>query len=358
MELSVNLSKNGWHRKLQTFAFGKDAPLFNDFCRYFWLTIASFIITFIFPIIPVIKLLEIFIYRPIIKFQNWFDQKKYIDFEKGLDFISGDNFTDENEKFAAAVLLNEATKLQLVWKNFTTIEEWDKYYESWRAKYQKLGGFIKNATKDTEKFKLLKLFLKWKTDNGENADKIFQEKLPLLEKIWQRMETERLDAEKRVDEFIQKEELRKAKIEALKAKYIPSAKKFFSAIAKYTKYPFFVMLTALVVFLIYWIGLFIHWLAYKVPHAKFVHFLIGISICFIIVVTVFGVIWCLKQIFSFIHKRLFPNVGFKISTNGRATFHVIGLGIKSFFMFFVLFVKAFKANYCPAINWKEDKKQD
>lgn len=41
--LKVNLSKNSWHRKLQTFTFGSDVPLYPNLCPYFWLTVACLI---------------------------------------------------------------------------------------------------------------------------------------------------------------------------------------------------------------------------------------------------------------------------------------------------------------------------
>jgi len=40
-DVSVNLSKDGWHRKLQLFTFGHDVPLFQNLCPFFWLTIAA-----------------------------------------------------------------------------------------------------------------------------------------------------------------------------------------------------------------------------------------------------------------------------------------------------------------------------
>jgi hypothetical protein len=38
--LSVKLSRNSWHRKLQLYTFGSSVPLFPNLCPYFWLTIA------------------------------------------------------------------------------------------------------------------------------------------------------------------------------------------------------------------------------------------------------------------------------------------------------------------------------
>ena len=39
MNLSVSLSRNGWHRKLQEWTFGKSVIRFGSLCPYFWFTI-------------------------------------------------------------------------------------------------------------------------------------------------------------------------------------------------------------------------------------------------------------------------------------------------------------------------------
>lgn len=50
----VSLSLNSWHRKLQEFTFSSEVPVFHSLCPYFWLTVASVLLS---PVAAVIRLL-------------------------------------------------------------------------------------------------------------------------------------------------------------------------------------------------------------------------------------------------------------------------------------------------------------
>lgn len=54
--MEITLNPDGFHRKLQIFCFGKNVPMFQSFCPYFWLTI--FCGMFLFPLFPLIKILK------------------------------------------------------------------------------------------------------------------------------------------------------------------------------------------------------------------------------------------------------------------------------------------------------------
>jgi len=55
--MEVKLNPNGWHRKLQKYVF-RNPPLFSNLCPYFWLTNFCIFVTFILPIVPLIKIFK------------------------------------------------------------------------------------------------------------------------------------------------------------------------------------------------------------------------------------------------------------------------------------------------------------
>ena len=52
--MEVKLKRNGWHKKLQVWTFGDNAPNFNSLCPYFWTTVFCAMIS---PFVAVYKYL-------------------------------------------------------------------------------------------------------------------------------------------------------------------------------------------------------------------------------------------------------------------------------------------------------------
>ena len=358
MELSINLSKTGLHRKLQVFAFGEDAPLFNDFCRYFWLTIAAFIITVPIPIVPIIKLVKLIGLAILWPFEKIIDdylyKKNYLAFESGLNFVPDamESLTNKNTEFAISVLLNAYG-----WGNCAILplddNERNEYRDSWKFKYRELERYIE-STSSKELFRLVTLFSKWRANNKDNYDKILQDKLPSLEKVWEKLNNGRLKAQKDAQEFMLKETQKQANREHRKNQRDFILKKIFSAVAKYTKYPFFILVGLLASFLIYEIYRLIHHICYHVSHKGFVDFIKFAGIlCLLFIIGALG-FYLLKLLIIFVSEKTSSK---KVNVFGEKIYNFSGLifgGVRSFFMFFALMFKTFKANYCPAINWKEN----
>lgn len=330
--MEITLNKDGFHRKLQTFCFGKGCPLYNSFCPYFWLTIFCAIFTFIVPIFPVIHLLKwLFV---------------------GMGIVA-DSLADWYEKSVCTPIVNQkATKLKDddLLMGFFNRSRWGESsgwedYDFWYYQYfdrRKLSKF------DDKKSKLFEV---WKSKNPnweaklielrEKKKKYYLEQEAERERIRKQIEEENIVAEKRRE---RRQQLRQ---------------KFFTSIAKYTKWIAIPIIAIVASFILYYLCYFLYQFGiYIADHFYYDKFIYCLKVAGIIVgglLVLFGVIWLLTKIFKSITCSAACYLCDLDWSWIKTPFRYLGMffiGIGKVFAFLWKGLIMFKQEYCPGINWK------
>jgi len=320
--MEITLNKNGFHRKLQTFCFGKNCPLYQSFCPYFWLTIFSGIITFIIPIVPLI-----YVIKYILMGLMWCMEGLGNAFEKHIC-----------EPLMKSKALNmDKDELLMSWFSNSN---WDDY-NFWYYEYFDRKKLNKNSEVRSKKFEI------WKANNPnwETLLQDYKEKRRLFH-IEQEAEKERLRNQIEEERII--EEKRNARKKQLR-------QQAFTSIVKYTKWLAFVIAAAVVCLIGY--GAYNLYL-YIADHFYLDKLIAGLKFAGVLI-SIIGV----AALIIYILAKMFKSVTCKAACFlcGREWkwLKTLGTYIGKFFIglgniisFLWNGIIMFKKEYCPGINWK------
>lgn len=352
--MEIKLNPNGWHRRLQCWVF-LDPPMFQNFCPYFWLTNFCILFVFIIPIVPLVKLVVLVchgistgfermgdyidnvICKPMFEnsalrmnteqiLQSWMFNEEYF-----LDYASELNREqwDENRFWREHVYSEERRKL-----NYKKREVMARKFEAWKNKNpnweQLLAEYRAKKVASREK---------WLADLQEQQAKMYRER--------------------------QQEERRKelAKIQR---------QKMFTWIAKNTKWMIYPILTAVALFVLYWVVVFLTWIWHFtmdhfypeniIPTLKVIGRILlfagGVVGLIFIGVTISkktscsSVCFCDTWLYRFLLKPLLTYVLRPIGRFFLWLSPIVGDGIESAWNTIMIF----KSNYCPGIVWEKKEK--
>lgn len=364
--MEVTLSKNGWHRKLQTFVF-PSAPMYNSLCPYFWLTVFCFLITVPFPIVPIIKLVGLFFMGV------WWAVKKLIWVCTNkicnplLDYVAKNLPEPEIVKYHTAYLRQETWRLTD--SEYPEYAFWSDAMDLGQVGYKKRDKYAKK-------------FQAWKETTPDWQNKITEIRMRL------KAEWEARKVQKET-EWIKKQELeqkeyhaqreRKGRREERRRKQALRMQKFFTFIVKYTKWLAWVFMAAVIGVLAYFLFEGVTWLFHVIDKIHWDHVWHYTKIGFEMLVLDTAAVMIIIFIFKLIRKCVislgdFPRMRKFWSWLGRGmnrfadwsgpklvrVAKAIGsffVAIGSVFRFIWMYAKATKENYCPAINWVEDEER-
>lgn len=346
--MEIKLKKNGWHHRLQVYVLGRLTPEFMNFCPYFWITNFCILVTFIIPIVPLVKAI------------SWIVRGISSLFEAATDWF--DRAICEPLMKSSALGMDDESLIK-AWSihsylNFTprTDDDWADY-SFWTGKYfKKSPSSYKFKVRDDmdKKFEL------WKV-NTPNWEQRLAKIKDQRKKDW---EVNQLEQEKTRNRLAEQEVKNREKTERAKV----FKQKAFTAIIKYTKWLSIVIGLALLSWVGYWVYVFINWAWDHFNYAKFLTILKYVGSAIVVTVILFGIIFLFIKLFKSIACRclgackLFDNafcrfLGKHILASliwvGRGLV-VIGVAIGGFFKFFIDYIMAVKQDYCPGIVWEED----
>lgn len=340
--MEIKLKRDGWHRKLQEYVFG-NPPMYYNFCPYFWLTNFCILITFIIPIVPLVKGL-VRLFRGAEGF-----------FESMADFVDA-NWCQPNFNRKVDAMSNE--ELLRAWavrkrKYFSYEAHDDRNWEEYDFWINKVyAGHIPDPyCKGTEK--MIKKFDAWRAKN------------PNWEQVLEDYKKQRIaDREaylKNLEETREKQALHIKKMEERAERAKARRQAMFSWIARNTKWMMYILAAAVFSFVGYWL-----WQlgVYIVEHFYWDKFLtvlkwigLGLVIGTVLVLFIYAIVKLVQ--------RIPCNICIADSWFGRGCcwffggigrgFIWIGNKLGSFFSFFWEYACAAKKDYCPGIVW-EDKK--
>ena len=359
--MEVKLNKNGWHRRLQEYVF-RNPPRYPNLCPYFWLTNFCILFVFIIPIVPLIKTLRwifVKIALGIERLINWIDrvicQPMYDNIVKGLP--EGDIVDGWLAKYGWGVIQDmPEDEMALFSERHTTLH----------------GDGYKARNKREERFdRWRSITPDWEKKLAEYREK---RKAFFIECAAKRVEEEKKkDAkDKARREYLEKEA---GKIAAKAAK----KQRMFNNIVKYTKMITPVILILLALTVGYFIAKFFYWLWSIINWVKVGSVTAVILKYAAIIIVLVAVIIGLSYLLHLLIKKCklsaieipgmkyiaWPFVQFWkfLCWIGRGIEYVcinyvlpFFIGIAKGFQFFGQYVKATKGNYCPHIDWVEDKK--
>lgn len=342
--MEIKLHPNGWHRRLQKYVFGSRVPLFHNFCPYFWITNFCILVTFIIPIVPFIKLIVLTCGG-----LSWCFNKAADYFE---DAICNPMFERAAMKMSSEEIIE--TWFFNSWNNLLNhnwqaelADELDSWPENMRDKY-----YGTNYKKRQEKIKKFEAW-KAKTPNWEQiiADYKIKRKAD--------MEQHQKDLiAKREERIIQEHKEAERKINAEKRR-----QKMFTFIVMYTKWIIYPLLLSLAAFIVYWVYIGMsNLITYAIDHFHYDNFITIMKLVGLIIgglALVFGFIHTMVKIADKVTCKCCikcPNwlgkVALTIVNSILWLVQQIGGAVVSAWTIFMIF----KKNYCPGINWEEEKK--
>ena len=347
--MEIKLKRNGWHKKLQVYVLGNAAPEFMNFCPYFWVTNFCIVVTFIIPIVPIIKSLV------------WLVRGSGYLFEMVADWY--ERAICEPLMRSSALGMDDDTLVKAwsingFYNNELNGEEDWADYEFWTGNYfDKPSWEYSRRTKD----ELNKKFELWKINTPDWQEKLAKVKAQ-RRKDW---ETRQKEQEERRKWLAKEEEKNREKIERAKV----FKQKAFVAIVKYTKW--FAIALGLVVlsWIVYWVYVFINWAWAHFYYDKFITVMKYTGCIVLGALILLGIVTLFVKLFKSISCRclglckLFDNafcrstgkyllIGLKWVAYGIIA---IGVAIGGFFKFFFDYTMAVKKDYCPGIVWEEDQ---
>ncbi len=315
----VKIKKTDWHYKLLKFVMGEDNVPKMNFCPYFWLTIFSMIAS---PFVAVFKAIRFIAF----KFLDFIDSIIFIPLEK----IKFKQFVDDEDDLYYALLYCH---------NFDICN----YYEHEYEVRDKIGTNLYNfkiVGRGKELYKIYNLFIK--NFNGD-VDQFIKD-----------LELKREKKDKDLKDYYDKLAVecmeRSNKRDAEKAKRDIKKKKIINSIIKLTKIITPVLVGALCILIVIGLSKFVMWL-YVITSLKHIKtWLVGLSILTSLILVVSFIIWIIYKIIDKIKSRTNYCSDYKPNIFVRAID-----SIKSFFMFFIDFIKAWKSDNCPGIVWEDEK---
>lgn len=346
--MEIKLKRNGWHRRLQIFVLGSSAPNFMNFCPYFWITNFCILITFIIPIVPLIKLL-VWLFKGIgfsfEMFADWFEhsicEPLFKNSALGMDDETLIKSWSINSRYTGT-LRNE--------------EDWADY-AFWTDKYFKKDYSDYNYRKREE---MDKKFDVWKANTPNWEAKLAKIKED-RKKDWDARQAQQ---EKNRQWLAEQEIKNRAKIERAKA----FKAKAFVLVVKYTKWFAIALGLAIaswVCYIIYLLGIYICDHFY---YDRFITVMKWISLIVGCIAVVLGIGYIFAKLFKSIACRclglckIFDNklcrfLGKYILMGlvwlGKGIIIVV-MAIGGFFKFFIDYIMAVKKDYCPGIHFVDD----
>lgn len=361
--MEVKLNPNGWHKRLQKFVF-KYPPHFYNFCPYFWVTIFCILITFIIPIVPLIKVI------------------KYTGMGIGWIFIKIMDFFNDNicEPLFEHIVKNmpeedlmKAWTIDISW-NGTHGSDWYNSPEGtdflfWRDDYTTL----RNMT-TSEKDKYNTKFQVWKKNTPDWEQRIADIKIRQKE-FWLKMAEQReIDRAIKVKKKIEAAEERIKNADKIKTKEIRK-KQTINAIIKYTKW----LAYGLGISIIAGAGYGVYWLVDWIYNAvvwyefwpKFQYVMKWIGIWTGALITLIALVYATVIILKKCAISIEDIPGMRPLGSGIVTFSMWNwklwlfpalnqaarfiLWLAGGAEFLWIYLKTLKENNCPEIVWEEKK---
>lgn len=322
--MEITLNKNGWHSKIQKYVFRSSTPRFYNFCPYFWLTLFC---------IP--ASIVIFILRTLM----------------GAFLIISNVFNKMADLFEKIICVPAFEKSAINMNNEDLLLSWSfgKYsnndwaeYEFWSGKYFK-GNSIKTKKREV----LEKKFEIWKSKNPN-----WQQ---ILTEVKEKHRKEYLDIQAKNDKIREEQYIKDVE----KVKRVRERKqKMFINIIKYTKWFAIIAVALFTIKLIYWIYLLCLYIADHFYWDKFVILCKNVSLFLIIFLVVYGVMKLIsifwKKITCRFECKLCKYVGKFLAAIGNSFLWLLRK-IGNVFYFFWIYLITVKKNYCPGIEWIEER---
>ena len=338
--MEVKLNRNGWHRALQRWTFGKHAPQFNSLCPYFWTTIFCLIVS---PFVAVYKLIKLVLSSivsatcfAVNKLQDYIDVLIEVINSKVCLPMYNSKMSDYVEQMTDQDALNiywHMYDAYDLYGNFVVSDSprrWSKWFDS--EKYEKQFKVYKDKLE------------RWKSKVGDWKTRL--KELENAQKI------EKAKQAKWEEEQREKKEARRKKLS-----------KIFNSIAYYTKYLVYLLVGTIAVYALYGLSL-LGLIIYEnrraigasfasmfnaIGHA----FAVGFPWILLGVAVIATLIFLGSILFKFIKKCNLFHIG---APEKDGFLDKLAKGIVSGFEFFALYFKAAKENYCPHIDWQGDDK--
>ncbi len=315
----VKIKKTDWHYKLLKFVMGEDNVPKMNFCPYFWLTIFSMIAS---PFVAVFKTIRFIVF----KFLDFIDSIIFIPLEK----IKFKQFVDDEDDLYYALLC---------YHNY----DFHNYYQHEYELMEKLGYNLYNfkiVGRVKELKKIYNLFIK--NFNGD-VDQFIKE-----------LELKREKKDKDLKDYYDKLAIecieRSSKREAEKAKRDQKKKKIINSIIKLTKIITPILVGMACILIVIGLSKLVMWLYVVISLKHIKTWLVGLSILTSLILVVGFIIWIIAKIIEKFQSRTNYCGEYKPNIFVRAID-----SIKSFFMFFIDFIKAWKSDNCPGIVWEDEK---
>lgn len=358
--MEVTLKRNGWHRRLQEYVFNSP-PRYPNLCPYFWLTNFCILVTFIVPIVPLIKTfrwitIKIGVGFTILlsKIDEKICQPIYDNIVKNLP--SGDIVDGWLEAYGWDIMQDMSEEEQKIFSERYSYLHSSTSYGAYSARHKRVERFArwKDITPD------------WEKKIAEFKEK---QKLYFIE-----LEKQRIEAVKKQEaERAAKQELERKNAATIAAKEAKRQRRF-TAIVKYTKMLTPIVLGAIALFALYWICRFGYWAYTKINWLAVGKAIAIITVAAIILFLAYGIIYLLVMLIKKCKLSAIeiPGLKYLVWPFVQLWKGIVWLAIKiaKFFMnyiapffigigsglqFFGQYLKTTKGNYCPHINWEEDE---
>lgn len=340
--MEVKLKRNGWHKRIQVWTFGRKAPEFNSLCPFFWTTVFCVLVS---PFVASFRYLVMF---PLKLAVGVFD----IAMLKVADLIA------KLDKYFVVEVCQPLyeQKITNYVEQMTDDDAMDIYAALYKVKdYDgkvKIvdGGYLRDKWYEDRDNKTYKLYLdklqRWKDKVGDDWQTRLQALAVAREK--QRKEQEKLQRQWEKEQEAKKERL----------------KKTFNLIAYYTKYLLYLAMGVAGVYVLYFLslfGLFLYEVRADIYEglASFGNFVVKAVVVggpYVLIGAV--ALALLVPLFILIGKLVVKCNLFQVKANTKPSklFLLVEKfidGVVSVAGFFVMYFKAAKQNYCPHIDWEE-----
>lgn len=226
--MEIKLSRNGWHRKLQEYVFW-NPPMYYNFCPYFWLTNFCILVTFIIPVVPLIKGLI------------WCAHGIERAMQALADFVDAHYCQPNFDKKVKNMSNDDILQSWVLENDYSTIQEGEEL-SFWRHNvYENSISSMKYRNKEA----LVKKFTSWKKKHPDWQELIIKIK---AHRVMDRDKFLKMQAEDREKQRLYEEKRIERAERAKKRK-----QEMFSFIAKNTKWVMFVLAGAVLLFVGYWV---------------------------------------------------------------------------------------------------------
>lgn len=344
--MEIKLNRNGWHRRLQKYVFN-DPPMYHNFCPYFWLTNFCIFVTFLIPIVPLVKLV-ILICGGI----GWLFDKAVTYFEECIcqPWLEASANKMNQEQIVQSWFFNS-------WKE-NAYGEWNSALNQELHWWEQNHQFNWYNTKQKKRDEQVKKFEAWKKNhpNWQELLADYKEKQKVQREKWA------------ADALIEREKVKEAEKLKHQKKYEAERRrqKMFTAIAKHTKWIVYTIAAVAAGFILagfYKLVIIIwHWSADHyypervIPTLKFIGWVI-LGAGGVVGVVILGVKIVQKTSCSFCvcdtwFGKMMKAIRGVIWKGICKFFDAIG----DFFTFIGHGIMVFKKDYCPGIEWEEEKK--